>query len=178
GQTANTPPAASDQSQAQANQPPVPVETTPAAPSGQGTVTLSPFEVNAAQAQGYFTPNTTTGTRLSNNIGDIPSSVTVIDKQQLENTNAQYAQPMQAAARPAAPPPVHRSMQVQSFVAGANLGRMIGDRGSVTSIVRKDSAADNTAWIRSQIESGVPFDKLTTAPWDFRPADFGDAEIK
>src|SRR5208283_4907882 len=89
GQTANTPPAASDQSQAQANQPPVPVETTPAAPSGQGTVTLSPFEVNAAQAQGYFTPNTTTGTRLSNNIGDIPSSVTVIDKQQLENTNAQ-----------------------------------------------------------------------------------------
>ncbi|MGD1032028.1 MAG: Plug domain-containing protein [Opitutaceae bacterium] len=45
--------------------------------------------MNAAQAQGYFTPNTTTGTRLANNIGDIPSAVTVIDKQQIENTNAQ-----------------------------------------------------------------------------------------
>ena len=88
-QTANTPPAAPDQTQAPANQPPVPVTTT-AAPVATGeTVTLSPFEVNAAQAQGYFTPNTTTGTRLANNIGDIPSAVTVIDKQQIENTNAQ-----------------------------------------------------------------------------------------
>ena len=52
-------------------------------------VKLTPFEVSADQAKGYFTPNTTSGTRLTNNIGDIPSSVTVIDKQQMENTNAQ-----------------------------------------------------------------------------------------
>ncbi|MGD1032150.1 MAG: TonB-dependent receptor plug domain-containing protein [Opitutaceae bacterium] len=88
GQTANTPPAAPDQTMAPANQPPVPVAATPA-PAGTGeTVVLSPFEVNAQQAQGYFTPNTTTGTRLSNNIGDIPNSVTVIDKQQIVNTNS------------------------------------------------------------------------------------------
>ena len=49
----------------------------------------TPFEVSADQAKGYFTPNTTTGTRLSNNIGDIPSSVTVIDKQQIQDTNSQ-----------------------------------------------------------------------------------------
>ncbi len=88
GQLASTPPATPDQTQASANQPPVPVATAPAASSEGGTVTLSPFEVNASQAQGYFTPNTTTGTRLSNNVGDIPSAVTVIDRQQLENTNA------------------------------------------------------------------------------------------
>ena len=34
-------------------------------------------------------PNTTAGTRLATNIGDVPSEVTVIDKQQLENTNSQ-----------------------------------------------------------------------------------------
>jgi outer membrane receptor protein involved in Fe transport len=88
GQMANTPAAAPDQTQAPATQAPVPVAAQ-AAPSGNEPVTLSPFEVNASQAQGYFTPNTTTGTRLASNIGDIPSSVTVIDKQQLENTNAQ-----------------------------------------------------------------------------------------
>ncbi len=53
------------------------------------TVKLTPFEVSADQAKGYFTPNTTTGTRLNNNIGDIPSSVTVIDKQQIQDTNSQ-----------------------------------------------------------------------------------------
>jgi outer membrane receptor protein involved in Fe transport len=87
GQVANNPPGTPDQTPA-----PTPDQTqTPApTPSGQSAaVTLSPFEVNASQAQGYFTPNTTTGTRLSNNIGDIPSSVTVIDKQQIENTNSQ-----------------------------------------------------------------------------------------
>jgi outer membrane receptor protein involved in Fe transport len=89
GQTANTPPTPPDQTPVMANQPPVPVTTTPAPATASETVTLSPFEVDASQAQGYFTPNTTTGTRLANNIGDIPSAVTVIDKQQLENTNAQ-----------------------------------------------------------------------------------------
>jgi outer membrane receptor for ferric coprogen and ferric-rhodotorulic acid len=87
-QTANTPPAAPDQTQAPADQPPVSVTTTPGTPAPNGTVTMSPFEVSSTQAQGYFTPNTTTGTRLSSNIGDIPSSVTVIDRQQLDNTNA------------------------------------------------------------------------------------------
>ncbi len=85
-QTAN-PPAATDQTSA--NQPPVPVATTPVPVTEGETVKLTPFEVSADQARGYFTPNTTTGTRLANNIGDIPSAVTVIDKQQLQNTNAQ-----------------------------------------------------------------------------------------
>jgi outer membrane receptor protein involved in Fe transport len=88
-QAATTPPTTPDQTQAPADQPPVPVTTTPGAAGGNGTVTMSPFEVSSTQAQGYFTPNTTTGTRLSSNIGDIPSSVTVIDRQQLDNTNAQ-----------------------------------------------------------------------------------------
>ena len=88
-QTANTPPPTPDQAQAPANPPPVPVVTSPAPETSGETVKLSPFEVSADQARGYFTPNTTTGTRLANNIGDIPSAVTVIDKQQIENTNAQ-----------------------------------------------------------------------------------------
>jgi outer membrane receptor protein involved in Fe transport len=93
-QTADTtPPAApaapADQTAAPATaQPPVAPGTGTEA-TGNETVKLTPFEVSADQAKGYFTPNTTTGTRLSNNIGDIPSSVTVIDKQQIQDTNSQ-----------------------------------------------------------------------------------------
>ncbi len=87
GQTANNTPAPADQTPA--NQPPVPVATVPTPATEGETVKLTPFEVNADQAKGYFTPNTVAGTRLQNNIGDIPSSVTVIDKQQLQDTNAQ-----------------------------------------------------------------------------------------
>ena len=89
-QTANTsPPAPADQTPAPTNQPPVAVATAPVPETEGETIKLTPFEVNADQAKGYFTPNTTTGTRLANNIGDIPSAVTVIDKQQLQDTNSQ-----------------------------------------------------------------------------------------
>jgi hypothetical protein len=68
---------------------PIPVATSPAPETESEPVKLSPFEVSADQAKGYFTPNTVAGTRLQNNIGDIPSSVTVIDRQQIEDTNSQ-----------------------------------------------------------------------------------------
>ena len=88
-QVANTSPAPADQTPAPATQPPVAVATSQVPETEGETIKLSPFEVSAAQAKGYFTPNTTSGTRLANNIGDIPSSVTVIDKQQLQDTNSQ-----------------------------------------------------------------------------------------
>lgn len=54
--------------------------------SGEGAIVLSPFEVKAAADTGYFAANTLAGTRLNNNIADLPSSITVVTKQQLEDT--------------------------------------------------------------------------------------------
>src|ERR1017187_4724091 len=66
---------------------PPPDQTAPIAPAASapanGPIKLTPFEVTSSKDSGYFTPNTTAGTRLNNNIGDIPSSVTVINKQQI-----------------------------------------------------------------------------------------------
>ena len=59
-----------------------------AASSDETAVKLSPFEVNATKDQGYFTANTLAGTRLNNNIADLPSSITVVTKEQLEDTNS------------------------------------------------------------------------------------------
>jgi hypothetical protein len=50
---------------------------------------MTPFEVNSTKDQGYFAANTLAGTRLNNNIADLPSSVTVVTKQQLEDTSSQ-----------------------------------------------------------------------------------------
>ena len=78
--------------------PPAPAASTPA-PAVQTTdqssgtsqsqaVQLSPFEVNASHDQGYYAQNTLAGTRLNNNIADLGSSITVVTKQQLEDTNS------------------------------------------------------------------------------------------
>lgn len=69
-----------------------PASSNPAAPGKpsdeEPVIQLSPFEVNASQNQGYFAPNTLAGTRLNTNIADLAGSVTVVTKDQLEDTNS------------------------------------------------------------------------------------------
>lgn len=50
------------------------------------TVVLSPFEVVASKDLGYNAVNTLAGTRLNNNIADLASSISVITRQQIEDT--------------------------------------------------------------------------------------------
>jgi outer membrane receptor for ferric coprogen and ferric-rhodotorulic acid len=49
-------------------------------------ITLSPFEVDASKDTGYYAENTLAGSRLNTNIGDLASSITVVTKQQMEDT--------------------------------------------------------------------------------------------
>jgi outer membrane receptor protein involved in Fe transport len=51
-------------------------------------VELNPFVVDTSQEKGYFAASTLAGTRLNTNIGDLPSSITVVTKQQMEDTNS------------------------------------------------------------------------------------------
>jgi len=70
---------------------PTPAEATApgAPPAGSETVKLSPFEVQAsAHDQGYYTANTSAGTRLNSSLLDLGASITVISKQQLEDTSS------------------------------------------------------------------------------------------
>jgi hypothetical protein len=68
------------------------VQTAPAATpvsSSSETVKMSPFEVQAsAKDQGYYTANTLSGTRLNSSLNDLGASITVISKQQLEDTSS------------------------------------------------------------------------------------------
>jgi TonB-dependent Receptor Plug Domain len=65
-----------------------PAPAAPASSAASSTVMLSPFEVSASQSQGYLTTNTLAGTRLNTNIGDLAGSITVVTKDQMEDTNS------------------------------------------------------------------------------------------
>ncbi len=73
------PGAASDQNASQISNP----------DQSQAAIQLSPFDVTATRDHGYFSPNTLAGTRLNNNIADLPSSISIITKQELLDTNSQ-----------------------------------------------------------------------------------------
>lgn len=78
-QVANNPSAPSTQP---AN---VPVEEKKAE---EGVLQLSPFTVTTTRDQGYFAENTLAGSRLRMNIADLGSSITVVTKQQMEDTGS------------------------------------------------------------------------------------------
>ncbi|HVS51081.1 MAG TPA: TonB-dependent receptor plug domain-containing protein [Opitutaceae bacterium] len=62
----------------------------PEAPSGEKSevVQLTPFEVNASDDHGYAAQNTLSGTRLNSKLEDIAGSISVVTKQQLQDTAA------------------------------------------------------------------------------------------
>ena len=60
-----------------------------AAPTEEGVTKLPPFEVQSSSKDiGYYTQNTTMGTRLNSNLGDLGASITVISKQQMQDTSS------------------------------------------------------------------------------------------
>ena len=65
-----------------------PATATGSAAQGGEVTTLSPFVVDASAQKGYLATSTLAGTRLNTNIGDLAGSITVVTKQQLEDTNS------------------------------------------------------------------------------------------
>ena len=58
----------------------------PADPDKEEVVKLSPFNVSTTKDSGYFAANTLAGSRMNTNIADLGSSISVITKQQFEDT--------------------------------------------------------------------------------------------
>jgi hypothetical protein len=60
----------------------------PSAKKEKDVVELSPFEVKSEKDSGYFAENTLAGSRLNTNLADIAASITVVTKQQMEDTGS------------------------------------------------------------------------------------------
>lgn len=52
------------------------------------TISLSPFEVRAEEDRGYYGANTMSGTRLNSKLEDLAAAITVVTKQQMDDTAA------------------------------------------------------------------------------------------
>lgn len=60
-----------------------------AAPADEAdVVTLSPFVVDASKDVGYYAANTLAGSRMDSNLADLGSSISVVTKQQFEDTGS------------------------------------------------------------------------------------------
>jgi len=75
------------QSELTAQQTPAPAAPAPAAAEDEPVV-LSPFVVTSSEDEGYFARDTLAGTRIRTELKDVGSSITVVTKKFLENTNA------------------------------------------------------------------------------------------
>ncbi len=83
--------ASSDQTAVSTTAPvPTPDQVNAGAATSTPEVTkLPPFEVQSSSKDiGYYTQNTTMGTRLNSNLGDLGASITVISKQQMTDTSS------------------------------------------------------------------------------------------
>ncbi|MDR2675623.1 MAG: TonB-dependent receptor plug domain-containing protein, partial [Opitutaceae bacterium] len=65
--------------------PPPPVVTTTPSLSDE-VIMLSPFQVDATREKGYFAENTLAGSRMRTNIADLGAAISVVTKQQMEDT--------------------------------------------------------------------------------------------
>lgn len=73
----------------------------PVRTNADGVVELSPFQVDASSDVGYYATNTLAGSRLNTKVGDLASSITVVTKQQAEDTGAIDIQDMFIRGEPA-----------------------------------------------------------------------------
>ena len=73
-----------------AAKPATPVVTEPAkaTEAADSTIVLTPFTVDTSRDRGYSAENTLAGSRLSSKLEDLAASITVVTKQQLEDTGA------------------------------------------------------------------------------------------
>lgn len=52
----------------------------------EAVIVLTPFAVNTSKDKGYFAENTLAGSRLNTNLSDLAASITVVTKQQMDDT--------------------------------------------------------------------------------------------
>src|SRR6187551_44881 len=67
---------------------PPPAAPAPAAPKPEETVVLSPFVVSTSKDSGYYAANTLAGSRMNKNIADLGAAISVVTKQQMEDTGS------------------------------------------------------------------------------------------
>ena len=146
------------------------VADTPAEKKEKDVVELSPFEVKTEKDSGYFAENTLAGSRLNTNLADIAASITVVTKQQMNDTASldindvfRYEANTEGSGSytPAGPGAQNRN-QLQDIIGGSTFG----NDGTTTTNAQANRVrgltAPDAAINYFPTNSRIPFDAYNT----------------
>ncbi len=139
-----------------------PASGTQAASSGQ-VVKMSPFEVQASSSDvGYYAENTLAGSRLNTNVSDLAASITIVTKQQLENTGSLNINDVFMYEANTEGSNTYTQLALDRGVArdpltGSGTSTTIATNTRIRGLDSADTAQDNYPTIRS-----IPFDSYNT----------------
>ncbi len=135
--------------------------------AGGQTVQLSPFTVSTTKDSGYFAQNTLAGSRLNTNLSDLAASITVVTKQQLEDTASldindvfRYEAGTEGSATYS--PVITDRGTAKDALAGYTLGNDGGTTTNAQSNRVRGLAAPDAAMNYFPTNNRIPFDAYNT----------------
>lgn len=162
------PPKAKQSSPAPAKAQPKAAPSAPVVAEGadDDTILLTPFEVNAKKDLGYFAQNTLAGSRMNSNLYDLAASITVVTKQQLEDTasfdvNDVFRYEANTEGSSTYTPQVLNRNFVKDAVSGYSTGSGDPQTNSSSNRVRGIGTPTNSLNYYQTIP-GIPFDSYNT----------------
>ena len=139
----------------------------PATASGEKAVELSPFTVSTTKDSGYFAENTLAGSRLNTNLADLAASITVVTRQQMEDTasldiNDVFRYEAGTEGSQTYSPVVTDRGTAKDTLAGYTLGNDGGTTTNAQSNRVRGLAAPDAALNYFPTNSRIPFDAYNT----------------
>lgn len=138
-------------------------------PDEKDVLTLSPFVVTTAKDTGYYAANTLAGSRMSTNLADIGASISVVTKQQLEDTAStdindifRYEVNTEGSSTYTQPTLSMRGDGVLDVNAGGQLGNSMTDYTNATANRVRGLGAPSSAINYYPAIGAVPFDAYNT----------------
>jgi hypothetical protein len=157
------------------NATPISVTTQPVtAPSiDDDVIMMSPFQVDATKEKGYFAENTLAGSRMRTNIADLGAAISVVTKQQLEDTgsldvNDIFRYEIGTEGSTSYTPSVQsmRSDGIADTIAGATFGNSMTASTNSTANRVRGLGSPSFALNYYQTISQVPFDSYNAASFE------------
>lgn len=132
-----------------------------------GALVLTPFTVDTTKDKGYYAENTLAGSRLNSNLSDLAASITVVTKQQMEDTasldiNDVFRYEANTEGSGSFTPSVTDRGTAKDTIAGYSLGNDGGTTTNAQSNRVRGLSAPDSAINYFPTNSRVPFDAYNT----------------
>ncbi|HVU32561.1 MAG TPA: TonB-dependent receptor plug domain-containing protein [Opitutaceae bacterium] len=136
-------------------------------PADQKPLQLSPFTVESSKDSGYYAENTLAGSRINSNIADLAASITVVTKQEMDDTAAvDINDVFKYEANTEGSSTYSPSIVDRGTVKDTIAGYTYGNNGDTTTAAQSNRirglAAPDAALDNFSVNNRIPFDAYNT----------------